>query len=119
MKRKGLIVYVKLTKSKMNKPVLIGAVVAAICFGLGIITGVFGIDNSDKSLEDPASGSQPRENVDQKLLDSIDNSSIREWLQRLTVDPHVGGTDEEEGQEGVAGMIEKHMRDSGLKVKGT
>ena len=105
----------------MNKPLLIGAVVAAICFGLGIITGVFGIDNSDKSLEDPAPApeSKPRENVDQQLLDSIDNMSIREWLKRLTVDPHVGGTDEEEGQAGVAGMIENHMRESGLNVKGT
>ena len=30
---------------------------------------------------------------------------------------HVGGTEEEEGQAGVAGMIEQHMRDSGLTVK--
>ena len=95
----------------MNKPFIIGAVVAAIAFGLGIVTGVFGIDNTDE-LE-----VKPRENVDDRILESIDNLSIREWLKKLTVDPHVGGTEEEEGQAGVAGMIEQHMRDSGLTVK--
>ena len=95
----------------MSKAIIIGAIAAAIAFGLGIVTGVFGIDNGGDELV------APRENVDAKLMDNIDNERIREWLRRLTVDPHVGGTEEEEGQAGVAGMIEKHMRESGMTVK--
>ena len=96
---------------KMSRAIIIGAIVAALAFGLGIITGVFGINKSDE-LE-----LSVRENVDDKLINSIDPLSIREWLRKLTVDPHVGGTVEEEGQAGVAGMVERHMRESGLTVK--
>ena len=35
--------------------------------------------------------------------------------EKLTADPHVGGTPEEENN--LVGMIEDHMRDSGLTVK--
>ena len=98
-------------KEAMSRAIIVGAIAAAIAFGLGIVTGVFGIDNNGGELV------APRENVDAKLVNNIDNERIREWLRRLTVDPHVAGTDEEEGQAGVAGMIERHMVDSGLTVK--
>ena len=45
----------------------------------------------------------------------MDNENIREWLRKLTKDPHVGGTPEEEVY--VAGLVEDHMRAEGLTVK--
>ena len=87
------------------------SVVGLLAFTVGILIGSFGINTGDevasyKAFDGDATGF---------LINNIDNNRIRSWLKEITKDPHVGGTDEEE--KALAGMIENHMIDSGLKTK--
>jgi len=86
-------------------------VLALLSFTIGILIGSFAVNTGeDFDAYTVFSGDASR-----FLINSIDNNRIRNWLQKITENPHVGGTPEEE--EGVALMIEEHMKQEGLQVK--